>query len=64
MNKRINLIIGSGGLGAHLSVELLKKREKVIVTSQLLYKNFANYKYFKIQNQIKKIIKKYNPKKN
>ena len=64
MNKRVNLIIGSGVLGAYLSAELLKKREKVIVTSQLLYKNFTNYKYFKIQNQIKKIIKKYNPKKN
>jgi ketopantoate reductase len=28
MNKRVNLIIGSGALGAYLSVELLKKRRK------------------------------------
>ena len=76
MNKRVNLIIGSGVLGAYLSVELLKKGEKVIVTSRSLNKNFTNYKYLKIQNQIKferlntnsknqikKIIKKYNPKK-
>ena len=76
MNKRVNLIIGSGVLGAYLSVELIRKREKVIVTSRSLNKNFTNYKYLKIQNQIKfeklntnnknqikKIIKKYNPKK-
>jgi ketopantoate reductase len=35
MNKRINLIIGSGVLGAYLSAELLKKKEKVIVTTRL-----------------------------
>ena len=76
MNKRVNLIIGSGVLGAYLSAELLKKKEKVIVTSRSLNKNFVNYKYLKIKNkvqfeklntgkkkQIEKIIKKYNPKK-
>ena len=76
MNKRVNLIIGSGVLGAYLSAELLKKKEKVIVTSRSLNKNFINYKYLKIKNkvkfeklntskkeQIEKIIEKYNPKK-
>ena len=33
MNKRVNLIIGSGVLGAYLSAELLKKNEKVIAVS-------------------------------
>ena len=28
MNKKINLIIGSGVLGAYLSAELLKKKKK------------------------------------
>ena len=76
MNKRTNLIIGSGVLGAYLSVELLKKREKVIVTSRSLNKNLINYKYLKIKNKIKfeklntskkkeilRIIEKYNPNK-
>ena len=76
MNKRVNLIIGSGVLGAYLSAELLKNKQIVIVTSRSLNKNFTNYKYLKIQNKIKfeklntnkkneieKIVKKYNPKK-
>ena len=76
MNKRVNLIIGSGVLGAYLSAELLKKKEKVIVTSRSLNKKFINYKYLKIKNkikfeklntskknQIKNIIQKYNPNK-
>ena len=76
MNKRVNLIIGSGVLGAYLSAELLKSKQIVIVTSRSLNKNFTNYKYLKIQNKIKfeklntnkkneieKIVKKYNPKK-
>ena len=53
MNKRVNLIIGSGVLGAYLSAELLKKNEKVIVTSRSLNKKFINYKYLKIKNKIK-----------
>ena len=76
MNKRVNLIIGSGVLGAYLSAELLKKKEKVIVTSRSLNKKFINYKYLKIKNkikfeklntskknQIKNIIQKYKPNK-
>ena len=76
MNKRVNLIIGSGVLGAYLSAELLKKNEKVIVTSRSVNKKFINYKYLKIEhkikfeklntsnkNQIKNIIQKYNPNK-
>ena len=76
MNKRVNLIIGSGVLGAYLSAELLKNKQIVIVTSRSLNKNFTNYKYLKIRNKIKfeklntnkkneieKIVKKYNPKK-
>ena len=76
MNKRVNLIIGSGVLGAYLSAELLKKKEKVIVTSRSLNKNFTHYKYLKIKNkvkfekldtnkknQIKNILEKYKPKK-
>ena len=53
MNKRVNLIIGSGVLGAYLSAELLKNKQIVIVTSRSLNKNFTNYKYLKIQNKIK-----------
>ena len=30
MNKTINLIVGTGVLGAYLALELLKKKEKVI----------------------------------
>ena len=76
MNKRVNLIIGSGVLGAYLSAELLKNKEIVIVTSRSLNKNFTNYKYLKIKNKIKfeklntnkkneieKIVNKYKPKK-
>ena len=76
MNKRINLIIGSGVLGAYLSAELLKKKEKVVVTTRSLKKTYKNYNYLKIQKkvifekldinkktQIDKIISKYNPKK-
>ena len=76
MKKRVNLIIGSGVLGAYLSAELLKNNQIVVVTSRSLNKNFTNYKYLKIKNKIKfeklntnkkneieKIIKKYNPKK-
>ena len=33
MNKK-NLIIGTGVLGAYLSLDLLKNNEKVIVTSR------------------------------
>ena len=75
MNK-INLIIGTGIIGAYLSVELLKNREKVIVTSRSKKKNFKNFKYLKIQrkikflklniknkNEITNIINKYNPSK-
>jgi len=76
MNKSVNLIIGSGVLGAYLSVELLKKKEKVVVTTRTLKKIHNNYKYLKIQKKVKferlditnkeqisKIISKYNPKK-
>ena len=76
MNKRINLIVGSGVLGAYLSAELLRKKEKVVVTTRSLKKIRTNYNYLKIQKKIKfeklninkkkqisKIISKYNPKK-
>jgi GDPmannose 4,6-dehydratase len=76
MNKSVNLIIGSGVLGAYLSVELLKKKEKVVVTTRSLKNTYTNYKFLKIQKKIKfdklninsktdinKIISKYNPKK-
>ena len=76
MNKRVNLIIGSGVLGAYLSAELLKKKEKVVVTSRSLKKKYTNYEYLKIQKKVKfeklntnkkiqinRIILKYNPKK-
>ena len=53
MNKRVNLIIGSGVLGAYLSAELLKKKEKVVVTSRSLKKKYTNYEYLKIQKKIK-----------
>ena len=38
MNKKINLIIGSGVLGAYLSLGFLKNNEKVIVTSRSIKK--------------------------
>ena len=76
MNKRTNLIIGSGVLGAYLSAELLKKNEKVVITTRSLKKNYKNYDYLKIQNKVRfeklniyqkkdinKIISKYKPKK-
>ena len=74
MNKKINLIIGSGVLGAYLSLSLLKNREKIIVTSRSIKKKYKNYQFLKIQkkvkfeklnlnnkSEIKKILKKYNP---
>jgi len=76
MNKRINLIIGSGVLGAYLSAELLKKNENVVVTTRSIRKKMTNYNYLNIQKKIKfvkldiknkksvyDIIKKYNQKK-
>ena len=76
MNKKINLIIGSGVLGAYLAAELLKKKEKVITTTRIIKKKIRNYDYLKIKKNvkfekldvndkvsIKKIIKKYNPDK-
>jgi predicted dinucleotide-binding enzyme len=33
MNKNVNLIIGSGVIGAYLTKLLLSKKDKVIVTS-------------------------------
>jgi GDPmannose 4,6-dehydratase len=76
MNKRVNLIIGSGVLGAYLSDELLKKKEKVVVTTRSLKKKYDNYKYLNIQKKVKfekldinkkaqinQIISKYKPKK-
>ena len=75
MNK-INLIIGTGIIGAYLSLELLKNKEKVIVTSRLKKKNYKNFQFLKIQKKIKflklnikskkdieEIISKYNPSK-
>ena len=49
MNKKINLIIGSGVLGAYLALELLKKKEKIIVTTRVIKKKMRNYDYLKIQ---------------
>ena len=76
MNKKVNLIIGSGVLGAYLSANLIKKKEKVIVTTRSLRKKTNNYNYLKIQKKVKfekldiknktsihKIINKYNPEK-
>ena len=76
MNKKINLIIGSGVLGAYLSADLIKKKEKVIVTTRSLRKTMYNYNYLQIQkkvkfekldicnkNSIEKIINKYKPEK-
>ena len=42
MNKKVNLIIGSGVLGAYLSANLIKKKEKVIVTTRSLRKKKYN----------------------
>ena len=76
MNKKVNLIIGSGVLGAYLSANLKKKKEKVIVTTRSLRKKPYNYNYLKIQKKVKfekldiknkalihKIINKYEPEK-
>ena len=76
MNKKINLIIGSGVLGAYLSSELLKKKEKIIVTTRSIKKKLKNYQFLKIQKkvkfeelnvnnkaEIKTILKKYKPNK-
>ena len=76
MNKKINLIIGSGVLGAYLSADLIKKKEKVIVKTRSLRKEMYNYNYLKIQKKvkfeklnvnskssIKKIVNKYKPEK-
>ena len=76
MNKKINLIIGSGVLGAYLALELLKKREKIIVTTRTVKKKMKNYNYLNIQKKVKferldvnnkiaieKIIEKYRPDK-
>ena len=52
MNK-INLIIGTGIIGAYLSLELLKNKERVIVTSRLKKKNYKNFQFLKIQKKIK-----------
>ena len=53
MNKKVNLIIGSGVLGAYLSTALLKKNEKIIVTSRTVNNEFSNYKYLNIKKKIK-----------
>jgi GDPmannose 4,6-dehydratase len=76
MNKKINLIIGSGVLGAYLSNYLLNKKEKVIVTTRSIRKKILNYNYLKIQKRVRferldfknkssiqKIIDKYKPDK-
>ena len=76
MNKKINMIIGTGVLGAYLSYFLLKKNEKVIVTSRTLKRNVKNYAFLKIYKKIKfiklnvynreeveRILEKYTPKK-
>ena len=52
MNKRINLIIGSGVLGAYLSAELLKKKENVVVTTRSIRKKMNNYHYLNIQKKL------------
>ena len=51
MNKRINLIVGSGVLGAYLSAELLKKKEKVVVTTRSLKKIHTNYNFLKFKKK-------------
>lgn len=75
MNTK-NLIIGTGVLAAYVSYELLKNKEKVVVTSRSIKKKYNNFQYLKIQNKVKfeklnikvkdeieKIIKKHNPNK-
>ena len=76
MNKKVNMIIGTGVIGAYLSSFLIKKNEKVIVTSRSLKKKITNYDALKIRKKIifvklnvnnkkevEKIIMKYDPKK-
>jgi len=76
MNKKINMIIGTGVLGAYLSNFLLGRNEKVIVTSRTLKKNTDNYAFLNINKKIKfvklnvynkkeieRILEKYKPKK-
>ena len=53
MNKKINLIIGSGVLGAYLSLGFLKNNEKVIVTSRSIKKKYKNYQFLKIKKKVK-----------
>ena len=52
MNKKINLIISSGVIGAYLALELLKKKEKVVVTTRAIKKKIKNYDYLKIQKKV------------
>jgi len=76
MNKNINLIIGSGVLGAYLALELLKNKQEVIITTRSIKKKMKNYHYLKIEKKVKfvkldvnkkikieNIIKKFNPDK-
>tara|TARA_B100001027_G_scaffold79999_1_gene54710 strand:+ start:345 stop:1280 length:936 start_codon:yes stop_codon:yes gene_type:complete len=76
MNKKINMIVGTGVLGAYLSQVLLKNNEEVIVTSRSLKKKAKNYYFLKIEKKVKfiklnvynkkeveKNLKKFNPKK-
>ena len=51
MKKKI-LITGSGVLGAYLAKELIKRKYKVFVTSRFYKKNFINYEYLKISNDV------------
>ncbi len=53
MNKKVNLIIGSGVMGAYLSINLLNKKEKVIVTTRSIRKKMQNYDFLKIQKKVK-----------
>ena len=52
MNKTI-IITGSGVIGAYLSLELLKKKYKVIVTSRYKKKSYRNYNFLKINKKVK-----------
>ena len=76
MNKKINMIIGTGVLGAYLAQFLLKNNEKVVVTSRYSKRKFKNYNFLKIEKKVKfiklniynkkdveKNLEKYNPKK-
>ena len=76
MNKKINMIIGTGVLGAYLAQFLLKNNEKVVVTSRYSKRKFKNYNFLKIEKKVKfiklniynkkdveKNLEKYSPKK-